>query len=347
MLRPISIAEVRFDLREDIGSAGQNASVFRARDLQLDTDLAIKRIEKRRFSNIDEFFEEATLLYRSSHPNVVPIHYACQDDQHIYLAMPLYKNGSLRTKIAKERPTVREIITYSTQFLGGLHNIHSKGLIHFDVKPDNILLSDRGEALLSDFGLAKQISFAGTAGQDRIYAKMTPPEAFRQSEFTRLFDIYQAGLSIYRLCVGDSAFYAAYEQYFENGDLNRNRFRHAVLNAQFPPVDEFPENIPKRLIDTVRKCLRPNPQDRFTSASEVVNAFADVEGKLLDWRLESTLDYREWSKTSGERRFRLRVDSEATSVATRQVSGGAERKLSEFCKEGITRADIKRFLRRF
>jgi serine/threonine protein kinase len=257
MLKPISVAEVQFELGEDIGSDGQNASVFRARDLQLDTDLAIKRIEKVRFSNIDEFFEEATLLYRSSHPNVVPIHYACQDDAYIYLAMPLYEEGSLRTRAAEQLSTVREIITYSTQFLGGLHNIHSKGLIHFDVKPDNILLSDRGEALLSDFGLAKQISLRGTAGQDRIYGKMTPPEAFRQSEFTRHFDIYQAGLSIYRLCVGDSVFYEAYEQYVDNGTLNRNRFRHAVLNGQFPTLDDFPEHIPQALINTgsTRNCV--------------------------------------------------------------------------------------------
>ncbi len=90
----------------------------------------------------------------SAHPNVVQIHYACYDADRIYLAMPYYRKGSVTSLITDKYMTVREIVTVGCQVLSGLHNIHSKGLIHFDVKPDNILLSDRGEALLSDFGLA-------------------------------------------------------------------------------------------------------------------------------------------------------------------------------------------------
>jgi serine/threonine protein kinase len=346
VLKPFSTAEVNFELSEEIGDDGKNSQVFRAHDLQLDADLAIKRIPKSCLDDIDEFFLEASLLYLSSHTNVVPIHYACQDEDHIYLAMPYFVNGSLKRAIANEYLTVREIIKYSTQFLSGLHNIHSKGLIHFDIKPDNILLSGRGEAMLSDFGLAKQTSFSGRAGQDRIYGKMTPPEAFETDQFTRYFDIYQAGLTIYRLAVGDESFYRQFNQFIKDGTLNRNQFRHAVLNQQFPPLDQFPEHIPQRLITTIKKCLSLNPQDRFSSASEIVNSFAEVKGELLDWKLDVQPGYREWRKVDGVRIHRLRVNEDGSSLASRQIEGKEKRKVRDYCQEAISRADIKRFLRR-
>lgn len=134
MLKPYNRAEVAFHLGENIG-AGGNAHVFKAHDPQLSADLAIKMVPKCSLADISEYFNEASMLYLSSHTNVVPIHYACEDTDYIYLAMPYYKNGSLKALIASQFLTVREIVTYSTQFLSGLHHIHSNKLIHFDVKP--------------------------------------------------------------------------------------------------------------------------------------------------------------------------------------------------------------------
>lgn len=91
------------------------------------------------------------------------------DSDHVYVAMPYYRKGSVAGLITGKHMTVREIVTAACQVLSGLHNIHSKSLIHFDVKPDNILLSERMEALISDFGLAKQMNLAGVALQDRLY----------------------------------------------------------------------------------------------------------------------------------------------------------------------------------
>ena len=176
MLKPYNKANLSFDLLSEIGHEGGNSEVYIAKDHQLDAELVIKKIPKSKLSNEDEYFAESSILYLSSHPNVVPIHYACEDADYIYLAMPHYSKGSLNSLINGRFLTVREIIRYSTQFLSGLHNIHSKRLIHFDIKPDNILFSDQGEALLSDFGLAKQLTITGVAGQDRIYGRMTPPD---------------------------------------------------------------------------------------------------------------------------------------------------------------------------
>ena len=167
----------------EIGADGQNSRTNASRDHQLDAEIVTKQIAKSKLNSPANFFDELKALYTSAHPNVVQIHYACQDDDYIYLAMPYYRKGSVKGLITGRHMTVREVVAIACQVLSGLHNIHSKRLIHFDVKPDNILLSDRGEALLADFGLAKQTNYSGIAAQDRLYVKTTPPEATRGDQF--------------------------------------------------------------------------------------------------------------------------------------------------------------------
>src|SRR5690606_30554183 len=128
--------------------------VHLAKDHQLNTELAIKQISKTHLQK-DDYFKEAQLIYLSEHQYITPIKYACETDDHIYLAMPFYSKGSLARILEKRFLTVREIISYSIQILSAIHNIHSRHLLHFDIKPDNILISDASEAHLTDFGLAK------------------------------------------------------------------------------------------------------------------------------------------------------------------------------------------------
>jgi len=120
--------------------------------------------------------------------------------------MPYYAKGSIKILLSNRFLTVRQIIRYAIQFLTGLHNIHSKKLIHFDVKPDNILISDNDEAMLSDFGLAQPVNLLGIAGQDRLYNKQRPPEAFKYDHFDLRYDIYQVGITLYRMCNGNDIF---------------------------------------------------------------------------------------------------------------------------------------------
>jgi serine/threonine protein kinase len=175
VFKPYNKAEVTFDLVREIGTDGQNSRTFVATDHQLNAEIVIKQIAKASLASPVNFFDESKALYASAHPNVVQIHYGCEDADSIYLAMPYYRRGSVKNLITNRHMTVREIVTAGCQILSGLHNIHSKGLIHFDVKPDNVLLSDRGEALLSDFGLAGKWTL-------RVWPRRTgsTPRPFRQ-----------------------------------------------------------------------------------------------------------------------------------------------------------------------
>lgn len=344
MLKPYNKAEVTFDLIREIGTDGQNSKTYVSRDHQLDAEIVTKKIAKSTLDSPDNFFDESKALYASAHPNVVQIHYACQDADHIYLAMPYYQKGSVKGLITDQHMTVREIVTTGCQVLSGLHNIHSKGLIHFDVKPNNILLSDRGEALLADFGLTKQMNYSGVAEQDRLYSKMMPPEATQGDQFTLLLDIFQFGLTLYRMCNGDTVFYSQFAKYGPRESFDRDTFRFDVRNGLFPDRGVFAPHIPQKLRTIVKDCIQTNPDKRFQSAIDVANALAGVDGSTLDWRLDETDNNRVWSKNEDGTRYELTVNADGSSECLKSVDDGKPRRVKDGCKKLISDNEIKRFL---
>lgn len=345
MLRPHNIADVAFQLDQEIGAEGRNSQVFIAHDPQLNAQLVIKKIEKTKLDSAS-YFSESGHLYASKHSNVVPIHYACQDADHIYLAMPYYVNGSLKQLMKNGFLTVRQIVVLATQFLSGLHHIHSQRLVHFDLKPDNILLSERGEALVADFGLTKSRGLTGLVEQDMHYGKMAPPEAYLQADYDHRYDIYQVGLTLFRMCVGDVEFYSQYNSHIANGAFDRNVFRHAVVNGQFPNTsnDIFPEHIPDALIKVIRKCLQDVDQ-RYNSVIDIVNDLAAIDGSLLDWKYSRDGAGKQWVKKVDDMTYTLSVDLNQASVAKKCREGGQERKITEYCLGHLNRQLAKRFLR--
>lgn len=344
MLKAYNLAEVSFKLLKEIGHEGKNSSAFVAHDKQLDAEIVIKKVPKDKL-DIDTFFEESKILYLSSHPNVVQVHYACQDKDSIYIAMPYYRRGSLNALISSRYLTVREIVVLACQIASGLHNIHSKKLIHFDVKPDNVLLSDRGEALLSDFGLSKRTGLDGQADQDRMYSKTLPPEALKGESFSPSFDIYQLGLTLYRMCNGNVEFYEQFQKYgMTPAKFDRDAFRFDLRNGRFPDRSSFVEHIPEKLKKVVKKCLEPNPADRFKGAIDVANALAGIDGNMLDWQYSSDTGDRSWTKQSGGREYVLVVRSDGSSTASKQINSGTPSRIRDYCADSVSSRDIRKFL---
>ena len=262
--------------------------------------------------------------------------------------MPYYVNGSLKQLMSRGFLTIRQIVVFATQFLSGLHHIHSQKLVHFDIKPDNILLSERGEALVADFGLAKARGLNGLAEQDMHYGKMAPPEAYRQEQYDQRYDIYQVGLTLFRMCVGDAEFYDQYNSHIVNGVFDTHGFRHAVINGQFPNTsnDVFPEHIPDALIRVIRKCLQ-DVDGRYSSAIEVVNDLAPIEGELLDWQYSVDQSGRRWVKKVDDMIYTLEMDAARASIAKKGRDGGQERRISEYSVAMLNRQSTKRFLREY
>lgn len=344
MIKPFNKAELSFDLLEEIGQEGANSNAYLAYDHQLDAQIVIKKIAKNSLDSIDTFFDESKILYLSSHPNVVPVYYGCQDAESIYIAMPYYSQGSLNKLINSRFLRVREIVTLACQVASGLHNIHSKKLVHFDIKPDNVLLSDRGEALISDFGLSRRLNNAGVAGQDRFYMKMRPPEAYDRPEHTPAFDIYQFGVMLYRMCNGNAMFNEQFDRFGTSpATFDRDGFKFAVRNGRFPDRSIFEEHIPQRLRRLIKKCMEPNPDNRFRAAIEVANELAQIDDKL-DWQFSTDGSARKWAKQNEGRTYQLTVDQSGAAVAEKTLESGRCMKIPDYCKASITAAEIRRFL---
>lgn len=345
MLKPFKkTAELTFDLLKEIGQNGQNSKTYVCRDHQLDAEIVTKQIAKKTLNSPSEFFAESQALYASSHPNIVQIHYACYDNDNVYIAMPYYQRGSLKELMAQRHLTVREIITFAVQCLSGLHNIHSKGLIHFDIKPDNILLSSRGEAMLSDFGQAKQTNYNGVAVQDRLYGKMIPPEALTTVHLTRIFDIYQIGLTLYRMCNGNAEFYRQFSIYGPPATFDRPKFQLDLRNGNFPNRTKFLAHIPVTLQNVIKKCLKTDPADRYQSAIEVSNALAGIDGKILDWQHSEPNGTKVWTKNENGTYYSLTVNANGSSHFTKSKNGGADRRILEGCVASLTDKDIRKLL---
>ena len=338
---PYQKAQVSFRKIEEIGQEGQNSKVYRVHDEYLDAEMVIKEVDKKEGFSSDDYFSEARTLYKSIHPNVVQVSYACEDETKIYVASPFYKNGSLKRQMNNCYLTVKEIIRYSTHTLNGLHNVHSKGLIHFDVKPDNILISDRKEALLADFGLTKVMDKDGIANQPLLYIKQMPPEVFgnREYQFDNRFDIYQIGLTMYRMCIGNASFDAQFEKY-KTGE----QFGKDVISGKFPDRKAYPLHIPKKLQRVINRCLKPNPEDRYGAAVEVVNGMADIEGSILHWRFIPSKAEQTWEQELDGVTKTISICSMRTSKAYRKGKNTTPRRIKEFCKNNISDSEIIEFL---
>jgi serine/threonine protein kinase len=337
-------AEVCFSLTEEIGQEGRNSQVFKAWDKHLGAEIVVKRIKKAGVGassfDPDYYFQESKILYLSGHTNVVPVHYACQDGDHVFIAMPLYARGSLKKRLDAEFLTVREIIRYATQFLSGMSNIHSKGLLHFDIKPDNILLSDRDEALVSDFGLAKPTNPDGSAVPDQFYALHMAPEVLDENQpTTRQTDIYQIGLTLYRMCNGNVHFYEQLRAFKTNDELN-----NAIINETFPDRQGFLAHIPEKMRKTVKKCLRTSPSDRYASVIEIINDLAEIDDKALDWRYSDDGVHKKWTKQVGENTYCLSIDSQGQSTATKKTPQ-QEQRIVLYCQASLDNKQIKSFLK--
>jgi serine/threonine protein kinase len=269
---------IPIDFISNIGIEGKNSEVFLARDININREIVIKKIDKSTLNG--NFFEEAKYLYQNKHPNVVEISYAgeSQCKNFVYLAMPYYKNGSLNSKIINFRKnlTIKETIKYAFYFLSGLQSIHQKKFIHLDIKPDNILITDNNEAILSDFGLVDKTNFFGSSSSKKpLFSLLIPPENIEYKNnifksklsYSKVTDIYQVGVTLYclvNLIVLDK--HLEEKQIYTRGDLVLS-----IKNGSLYDIKKYEKNVPIELQKIINKCLAINPNNRYQSVQKILN----------------------------------------------------------------------------
>lgn len=270
-LRTVLGADYRIERMIGEGGFGR---VYAATDVRLDRNVAIKVIRPelagaRAF--LDRFRKEGTALAKFRHPGIVPIYDIRERDGIIYYVMPLIEGDTLRAKLdARGKMSPKETQRVLIELCDCLAATHRAGIIHRDIKPDNVILEGTlGSALLMDFGIAKSIEdYTATVSGMMVGTPtyMSPEQASGDEMIDNRSDIYSLGVLAYHMLTGRPPF--------------TGRTAHQVIAAHVAerpqPIRRANPSVPKSLADAIEKCLEKRPEDRFQSASELSDALQQV-----------------------------------------------------------------------
>jgi serine/threonine-protein kinase len=260
-------------LERELGGGGMSR-VFLAREAALDRSVVIKVLppELAAGVNIDRFRREILLAARLQHPHIVPLLTAGETDGLPYFTMPFIDGESLRVTIDRtgELP-VQTTVRYLREIASALAYAHANGVVHRDIKPDNILISG-GAAMVTDFGVAKALSAAVTpraSGQLTglgialgTPAYMAPEQAAADPTADARADIYSFGAMAYEMLTGQPP--------FAGRATPALMAAHAVEPPE--PVERRRPAVPAALAALVMRCLQKRPADRPQSATEIVQS---------------------------------------------------------------------------
>jgi serine/threonine protein kinase, bacterial len=268
-----TLLDGRYLVQAKIASGG-TSTVYRGVDVRLDRPVALKVMDSR-YSGDHEFLTrfqlEARTVARLKNPGLVAVYDQGQDGRHPFLVMELIEGGTLRELLVERGPMPpHAVASVLRPVLGGLAAAHRAGLVHRDVKPENVLISDDGEVKIADFGLVRAVAAAGITSTSVILgtAAYLSPEQVRDGNASSRSDVYSLGILTYELLTGrtpftgDSALSIAYQR----------------LEADVPRPGSLIGGVPTQLDDLVACATARDPGDRYADAIEMgaeVDAIAE------------------------------------------------------------------------
>lgn len=263
MIRPGMFISDRYEIIEKVGSGGM-ADVYKAKDQRLNRFVAIK-ILKSEFSAdkkfVGKFRGEAQSAAGLSHPNIVNVYDVGEDEGLYYIVMELVEGITLKSFIERKgRLDVKEAIGISIQIAMGMEAAHNNGIVHRDIKPQNIIISKAGKVKVTDFGIAKATSSNTITSNAMGSVHYISPEQARGGYSDERSDIYSLGITMYEMLSGRVPF------------TGENTVAVALLHIQEEavPLRQLDESIPISVERIVQKCMQKKPERRYLSASELI-----------------------------------------------------------------------------
>jgi serine/threonine protein kinase len=264
-----------FELIDKIGVGGM-AAVVRARDTQLDRFVALKILPPEMASepeNVSRFHQEARAAARLDHENIARVFY-CGEDQGLYfIAFEFVEGINLRNLLEQRgRLPVAETVRYILQVATGLEHAATRGVVHRDVKPSNIIITPTGRAKLVDMGLARNLERHGERDLTQsgvtlgTFDYISPEQALEPREADSRSDIYSLGCTMYHLLTGMPP--------VPEGTPAKKLQHH----QQVAPVDprQFDPKIPDEIVMILGKMMAKNPKDRYQRPIHLVHHLMQV-----------------------------------------------------------------------
>jgi len=262
---PFRVLQNRYEIKEKLGAGGMG-QVLKALDRQTGAFVAIKLIKASDAPGQDQrmrFMREARSAGELRHPNIVQIFDVGQVEGNLYMVMEYLPGLSLRSLIAKRQPDdPRPILLIMSQVTNALAFAHAKGVIHGDVKPDNIMVLPNGTAKLVDFGIARHAALPNLLVQGGVTPRYAAPEQFQQQDAHAPSDIWAIGVTLFESLTGRYPFRTPQETIHAPTPL---------LEPALPLSTEL-----NRLLAQI---LIKNPQYRLLTADDLAASLSELAGQ--------------------------------------------------------------------
>jgi serine/threonine protein kinase/tetratricopeptide (TPR) repeat protein len=240
--------------------------VYKAQDTKLDRFVALKFLPAHVTKSEQEksrFFQEAKSASALNHPNVCTIYGIDEVDGQQFIEMELVEGVTLRDKVASSSPlNIKQVVDYGIQIGEALQEAHSKGIIHRDIKAENIMVNSKNQIKVMDFGLAKlkgSLKLTRTSSTIGTLAYMSPEQIQGIDADTRS-DIFSYGVVLFEMTTGKMPFRGEHEA----------AIMYSIVNEEPEDASKYRNDIPAELLHIVKKSLEKDPEDRYQSMAEII-----------------------------------------------------------------------------
>jgi len=254
----------KYKIIEKLGEGGMGV-VFKAKDTKLDRLVALKFLPPDMTKDKEakkRFIQEAQAAAALDHPNICTVHEVNEAEGQTFIAIAYIAGQSLKERIAAGPLDIGEALDIAIQVAEGLKEAHGKGIIHRDIKPGNIMLTEKGQAKIMDFGLAKlewKPDFTKTSTIMGTAAYMSPEQA-RGEAVDQRTDIWSFGVMLYEMLAGTRAF----------GKKSDQALLYAILNESPEPLSGLRPDIPRPIEQIIAKALEKDRSRRYQTMAEML-----------------------------------------------------------------------------